>query len=45
MMDPEKGIEFQSYRIRLRNYQKCVAGNRLVDWLLKQDKVSNRWVG
>ena len=42
MNDVEKGVEFQSYRVRLRTYQKCIAGNRVVDWLLKQDKVANR---
>ncbi|XP_053382356.1 LOW QUALITY PROTEIN: 1-phosphatidylinositol 3-phosphate 5-kinase-like [Mercenaria mercenaria] len=42
MNDPEKGVEYQSYRVRLRTYQKCIAGNRVVDWLLKQDKVANR---
>jgi hypothetical protein len=44
MNDPEKGVVFQSYRVRLRTYQKCIAGNTVVDWLLKQDKVANRFV-
>ncbi|KAL4218119.1 hypothetical protein ACF0H5_022855 [Mactra antiquata] len=42
MNDPSAGVEYQTYRIRLRTFQNCVAGNRIVDWLMKQDKVSNR---
>ena len=42
MLDPARGVEFQNYRIRLRTYQRCIVGNKLVDWLLRQDKVKNR---
>ncbi|XP_052764126.1 1-phosphatidylinositol 3-phosphate 5-kinase-like isoform X2 [Mya arenaria] len=42
MLDPEKGLEFQTVRLRLRTNQRCVPGNRIVDWLLKQDRVANR---
>ncbi|KAK3611164.1 hypothetical protein CHS0354_026571, partial [Potamilus streckersoni] len=42
MMDKTMGVEFQNYRIRLRTYQSCIVGNKLVDWLIHQDKVANR---
>ncbi|KAL3891964.1 hypothetical protein ACJMK2_004204 [Sinanodonta woodiana] len=42
MMDKIMGVEFQNYRIRLRTYQSCIVGNKLVDWLIHQDKVANR---
>ncbi|XP_052249949.1 1-phosphatidylinositol 3-phosphate 5-kinase-like isoform X3 [Dreissena polymorpha] len=42
MTDPETGLEFQNFRVRLRNLHNCIHGNRIVDWLLKHDKVSDR---
>ncbi|KAJ8321633.1 hypothetical protein KUTeg_000104 [Tegillarca granosa] len=42
LQDPEKGVEMQSHRIRLRTYHKCIVGNRLVDWLMKHDRATQR---
>lgn len=40
--DLDKGVEMQSHRIRLRTYHKCIVGNKLVDWLIKNDRAVRR---
>ena len=43
-MDQEKGVAMQNHRIRLRTYNRCIAGNKMVDWLIKNDKAAQRLV-
>lgn len=42
IVDQSKGVEMQSHRIRLKTYYKCIVGNKLVDWLLSNDKAAQR---
>ncbi|XP_017776695.1 PREDICTED: 1-phosphatidylinositol 3-phosphate 5-kinase [Nicrophorus vespilloides] len=39
---PNSGIEFTSRRYRLRNYNDCLMGSELVDWLIRQQKANSR---
>ncbi|XP_014674475.1 PREDICTED: 1-phosphatidylinositol 3-phosphate 5-kinase-like [Priapulus caudatus] len=41
--NPIHGVELQNRRHRLRNYTNCIVGNELVDWLLRNDKASDRY--
>ncbi|KAK3088070.1 hypothetical protein FSP39_014286 [Pinctada imbricata] len=45
IIDIEKGVEMQNHRIRLRTYNRCLAGNKLVDWFMKNDKATHRLQG
>lgn len=36
------GIVLQTHRYRLRNYNGCLLGSELVDWLIYQQKANNR---
>ncbi|XP_055998370.1 1-phosphatidylinositol 3-phosphate 5-kinase-like isoform X3 [Ostrea edulis] len=42
LLDPLSGVEMQSHRVKLSTYKNCISGNRVVDWLLKTDKVAQR---
>ncbi|XP_078330913.1 1-phosphatidylinositol 3-phosphate 5-kinase-like isoform X6 [Crassostrea virginica] len=42
LLDPQSGVEMQSHRVKLSTYKNCVSGNRVVDWLLRNDKVAQR---
>ncbi|XP_065940327.1 1-phosphatidylinositol 3-phosphate 5-kinase isoform X5 [Magallana gigas] len=42
LLDPQSGVEMQSHRVKLRTYMNCVSGNRVVDWLVRNDKVAQR---
>ncbi|XP_067015555.2 1-phosphatidylinositol 3-phosphate 5-kinase [Anabrus simplex] len=39
---PNSGINLQTHRYRLRNYQGCFLGSELVDWLLSQSRAATR---
>ncbi|XP_062584452.1 1-phosphatidylinositol 3-phosphate 5-kinase-like isoform X2 [Saccostrea cucullata] len=42
LLDPVSGVEMQSHRVKLSTYRNCVSGNRVVDWLMRNDKVAQR---
>ena len=39
---PNVGLELQSHRYHLRTYHNCFIGSKLVDWLVRKDKASNK---
>jgi len=39
---PTTGINFTSYKFRLRTYSHCFLGSELVDWLICQQKAKTR---
>jgi hypothetical protein len=44
LTEPEKGVEMQTHRIRLRTHQNCIQGRDLVSWLVDNDKAVKRFV-
>lgn len=38
LQDPDRGVEMQAHRVRLRTHQNCMQGRDLVDWLIRNDK-------
>lgn len=37
------GMEFQDHRYWLRTYPNCIVGKELVNWLLRNGTISNRY--
>ncbi|KAL5017949.1 hypothetical protein ScPMuIL_003671 [Solemya velum] len=42
ILHPHKGVEMQSHRVKLITHHKCIVGNKLVEWLIRNDHATKR---